>query len=165
MLSVVVFFFKQKTAYEMRISDWSSDVCSSDLSPAADGSEILDTASSTRDDCPLPQHAHILHRLNAKDRSSGEAYLAAEAHSPQAQAGLPCADVHQGWARGHHAPPCARSRSPVGLTRTSHQKSRGHSGIATTTLAPEHEVASSLLLTVGPSDEADRKSTRLNSRQ
>src|SRR3546814_4397274 len=28
---VFVFFFKQKTAYEMRISDWSSDVCSSDL--------------------------------------------------------------------------------------------------------------------------------------
>src|SRR3546814_8720792 len=28
---VNVFFFKQKTAYEMRISDWSSDVCSSDL--------------------------------------------------------------------------------------------------------------------------------------
>src|SRR3546814_10264748 len=27
----VMFFFKQKTAYEMRISDWSSDVCSSDL--------------------------------------------------------------------------------------------------------------------------------------
>src|SRR3546814_9349298 len=29
--SIVFFFFKQKTAYEMRISDWSSDVCSSDL--------------------------------------------------------------------------------------------------------------------------------------
>src|SRR3546814_9418391 len=29
--SFFVFFFKQKTAYEMRISDWSSDVCSSDL--------------------------------------------------------------------------------------------------------------------------------------
>src|SRR3546814_4547650 len=28
------FFFKQKTAYDMRISDWSSDVCSSDLTPA-----------------------------------------------------------------------------------------------------------------------------------
>src|SRR3546814_5400884 len=28
-------FFKQKTAYEMRISDWSSDVCSADLIPAA----------------------------------------------------------------------------------------------------------------------------------
>src|SRR3546814_19962787 len=39
------FFFKQKTAYEMRSSDWSSDVCSSDLQvhqwlfPAADGRE------------------------------------------------------------------------------------------------------------------------------
>src|SRR3546814_7349451 len=32
-----VFFFKQKTAYEMRISDWSSDVCSSDLRYGADG--------------------------------------------------------------------------------------------------------------------------------
>src|SRR3546814_4501859 len=31
----VFFFFKQKTAYEMRISDWSSDVCSSDLMPPA----------------------------------------------------------------------------------------------------------------------------------
>src|SRR3546814_8399346 len=43
------FFFKQKTAYEMRISDWSSDVCSSDLilgqpwrwrGGAADGLEL-----------------------------------------------------------------------------------------------------------------------------
>src|SRR3546814_7127184 len=31
MIVLCVFFFKQKTAYEMRISDWSSDVCSSDL--------------------------------------------------------------------------------------------------------------------------------------
>src|SRR3546814_1582037 len=31
---VFCFFFKQKTAYEMRISDWSSDVCSSDLAKA-----------------------------------------------------------------------------------------------------------------------------------
>src|SRR3546814_5614603 len=31
MSGIVFFFFKQKTAYEMRISDWSSDVCSSDL--------------------------------------------------------------------------------------------------------------------------------------
>src|SRR3546814_4414900 len=30
-MCVIFFFFKQKTAYEMRISDWSSDVCSSDL--------------------------------------------------------------------------------------------------------------------------------------
>src|SRR3546814_3304263 len=30
-MCICFFFFKQKTAYEMRISDWSSDVCSSDL--------------------------------------------------------------------------------------------------------------------------------------
>src|SRR3546814_5569856 len=35
----VVFFFKQKTAYEMRISDWSSDVCSSDLAAMLGGLE------------------------------------------------------------------------------------------------------------------------------
>src|SRR3546814_907857 len=35
MCCLVVFFFKQKTAYEMRISDWSSDVCSSDLLAAS----------------------------------------------------------------------------------------------------------------------------------
>src|SRR3546814_2172431 len=34
-LIVVFLFFKQKTAYEMRISDWSSDVCSSDLNRAS----------------------------------------------------------------------------------------------------------------------------------
>src|SRR3546814_9954744 len=38
---VFFFFFKQKTAYEMRISDWSSDVCSSDLVWATLGSERL----------------------------------------------------------------------------------------------------------------------------
>src|SRR3546814_1075916 len=34
MVCLFVFVFKQKTAYEMRISDWSADVCSSDLSVA-----------------------------------------------------------------------------------------------------------------------------------
>src|SRR3546814_14701136 len=35
------FFFKQKTAYEMRISDWSSDVCSSDLRAAQPDDRFL----------------------------------------------------------------------------------------------------------------------------
>src|SRR3546814_146457 len=42
-----IFFFKQKTAYEMRISDWSSDVCSSDLQGAA----------------PTPRHAEQGRRM------------------------------------------------------------------------------------------------------
>src|SRR3546814_5244984 len=40
MYLIYFFFFKQKTAYEMRISDWSSDVCSSDL----EGSRAEDIA-------------------------------------------------------------------------------------------------------------------------
>src|SRR3546814_6073385 len=36
-----VFFFKQKTAYEMRISDWSSDVCSSDLRIIVDAGAVV----------------------------------------------------------------------------------------------------------------------------
>src|SRR3546814_16397193 len=39
------FFFKQKTAYEMRISDWSSDVCSSDLSAAPAKKPTISTES------------------------------------------------------------------------------------------------------------------------
>src|SRR3546814_13912816 len=37
-MCMFLFFFKQKTAYEMRISDWSSDVCSSDL--ISSGSQV-----------------------------------------------------------------------------------------------------------------------------
>src|SRR3546814_18684162 len=47
-----IFFFKQKTAYEMRISDWSSDVCSSDLDRTvgdeADGSELIDLLADNK---------------------------------------------------------------------------------------------------------------------
>src|SRR3546814_20808985 len=41
-VGLVFFFFKQKTAYEMRISDWSSDVCSSDLVLDGVGADLLD---------------------------------------------------------------------------------------------------------------------------
>src|SRR3546814_747427 len=40
-LYIVFCFFKQKTAYEMRISDWSSDVCSSDLPAASAASQLV----------------------------------------------------------------------------------------------------------------------------
>src|SRR3546814_20362261 len=48
-------FFKQKTAYEMRISDWSSDVCSSDLPRdlVADAARRLDPALVPAPDQPL----------------------------------------------------------------------------------------------------------------
>src|SRR3546814_7280723 len=57
-----VFFFKQKTAYEMRISDWSSDVCSSDLIALRRAAQSLfpprrrhwPPASLHRRSCPRP---------------------------------------------------------------------------------------------------------------
>src|SRR3546814_681948 len=48
-----IFFFKQKTAYEMRISDWSSDVCSSDLER---GRELGEQAGADADDDGQHQH-------------------------------------------------------------------------------------------------------------
>src|SRR3546814_18309526 len=54
-LFVVVFFFKQKTAYEMRISDWSSDVCSSDLQrQRAPRRPVLGRAAAHPVRTPLP---------------------------------------------------------------------------------------------------------------
>src|SRR3546814_7716773 len=48
-LSPFFFFFKQKTAYEMRISDWSSDVCSSDLLCRDDGELVRSGDMSCND--------------------------------------------------------------------------------------------------------------------
>src|SRR3546814_9628312 len=53
-LVFVLFFFKQKTAYDMRISDWSSDVCSSDLMS-------LDEVRRAIGAVPGVQSAHDLH--------------------------------------------------------------------------------------------------------
>src|SRR3546814_3290704 len=53
---MLFFFFKQKTAYEMRISDWSSDVCSSDLArqPVVNVSWFAASAYCEAQDARLP---------------------------------------------------------------------------------------------------------------
>src|SRR3546814_9146018 len=57
---VYVFFFKQKTAYEMRISDWSSDVCSSDLRASTTTRKAPDRRAPRRDRrCPAPPFAQV----------------------------------------------------------------------------------------------------------
>src|SRR3546814_3814938 len=57
------FFFKQKTAYEMRISDWSSDVCSSDL-PRADHQRYEVITEAAKQECgeQVDDHDHAMHR-------------------------------------------------------------------------------------------------------
>src|SRR3546814_9139282 len=53
-ISVYFFFFKQKTAYEVRISDWSSDVCSSDLFAVV----AVEPDGTVRFATPLPDRGH-----------------------------------------------------------------------------------------------------------
>src|SRR3546814_7513877 len=63
--SFVFFFFKQKTAYEMRISDWSSDVCSSDL---------LGLGQFDKSRGPVAQHEAIRGELRAQPVDIGLAH-------------------------------------------------------------------------------------------
>src|SRR3546814_14756782 len=79
--SVHVFFFKQKTAYEMRMSDWSSDVCSSDLIRVA------------------VERADIVGRVDDRDRA-GVRFDARAAHRdlvPFEAAVLHVEDAASGW--------------------------------------------------------------------
>src|SRR3546814_2035396 len=66
LFSVFFFFFKQKTAYEMRISDWSSDVCSSDLSSAPK------TTRSTRASTAAPAHIGHAPGFRSEERRVGK---------------------------------------------------------------------------------------------
>src|SRR3546814_5190081 len=56
-LIFVFFFFKQKTAYEMRISDWSSDVCSSDLYATLPTASAVSSTSSAEGEGSRPPAA------------------------------------------------------------------------------------------------------------
>src|SRR3546814_4657294 len=55
----IFFFFKQKTAYDIRISDWSSDVCSSDLRHRRAGGDAVQAADGGG---PPHRAAHARHR-------------------------------------------------------------------------------------------------------
>src|SRR3546814_8719122 len=60
------FFFKKKTAYEMRISDWSSDVCSSDLPSFSDYTRAIEAAQPAVNVAALGGHTAL--RSNHMDR-------------------------------------------------------------------------------------------------
>src|SRR3546814_10245828 len=62
----MVFFFKQKTAYDMRISDWSSDVCSSDLDAASKQPRQRETRKRRR----ISAKAPCIERAQREGRSS-----------------------------------------------------------------------------------------------
>src|SRR3546814_6586880 len=83
----VFFFFKQKTAYEMRISDWSSDVCSSDLSATG-------TANAASASC-APTEGAGYDRWNA-ERTGGYAGPATARGEPANHA-IVAQDADRSW--------------------------------------------------------------------
>src|SRR3546814_3960615 len=72
------FFFKQKTAYEMRISDWSSDVCSSDLHQDDDGDAEQQAPVGELDEQVVQPGED-----GRADDGTGERFDAAEQHHEQ----------------------------------------------------------------------------------
>src|SRR3546814_3375620 len=66
---MLFFFFKQKTAYEMRISDWSSDVCSSDLRAAQKRRTARDIGRGGAVQITEDEHAIAL--IDATQRRTG----------------------------------------------------------------------------------------------
>src|SRR3546814_11571881 len=66
------FFFKQKTAYEMRISDWSSDVCSSDLRKASSrNSAVMVRSPGDKIIIALGADRHWIYFSVGEERDSG----------------------------------------------------------------------------------------------
>src|SRR3546814_16965095 len=103
MLSMLFFFFKQRPAYEMRISDWSSDVCSSDLL----GAEIL--AGGAEFGVAVAEFVQLM-LIMAVDLGldrGGAGHRGARSHRGGRRAEGEARDVPQGLERGRaHAAFC-----------------------------------------------------------
>src|SRR3546814_2580133 len=115
--SLYVFFFKQKTAYEMRISDWSSDVCSSDLHQRG---ALADAQVNVGFDlvavCAVDQRTHVRvalaaraeaqrlhHRLEPRDQGIGGGITDTHRHrQEERRVGKECVSTCSSrWAPAH----------------------------------------------------------------
>src|SRR3546814_9804406 len=123
-LLYLLFFFKQKTAYEMRISDWSSDVCSSDLAehperrgdakPVADEPESADrtededrTKQRQRPLCAPPQR----HRRHQREPFDEQQRAADEQQQAESDAAEPQRDTRDGEQHQRRSDPHEKVRS------------------------------------------------------
>src|SRR3546814_11940163 len=121
-MDLCIFFVMQKTAYEMRISDWSSDVCSSDLCPRLIGvdcecrggrrraSDALDddggghaAAGAHRDEAALEVAALELVEHGADEHRAGGADRVAEGHRAAVDVDLLAVDLEVADALLDHA--------------------------------------------------------------
>src|SRR3546814_5807297 len=83
-----MFFFKQKTAYEMRISDWSSDVCSSDLLIGENDPGGTARLGTTAREEPHADRKAWLERAGHVEHGGGRARVARKAGGHGAHAGV-----------------------------------------------------------------------------
>src|SRR3546814_10598019 len=95
---VDIFFFKQKTAYEMRISDWSSDVCSSDLFRYYLVYGALDMFAEGRLEANH-SHAHLVER---DERLTVRVWRADDGRSEERRVGKECVSTCRSrWSPYH----------------------------------------------------------------
>src|SRR3546814_3723562 len=96
-LYVFFFFFKQKTAYEMRISDWSSDVCSSDLEP-----DVEHRPEDREDECHLQDRRQDVEQGEAQQRLDGVVAALDRARSEERRVGKECVSTCRSrWSPYH----------------------------------------------------------------
>src|SRR3546814_10913360 len=150
-----IFFFKQKTAYDMRISDWSSDVCSSDLLGKMQFARIIQqpppflVKEHHRDRCD-----RLGHRINAIDRIGPNLRAVAKVQLAVKKAMHRPAMAHE----QHVDTGDLASRYMVGEFGV-HRDQCGIRGVRT-----EWSLHSGSPMANAPlSDGGDRKSTRMNS--
>src|SRR3546814_203309 len=101
-IDVFIFFFKQKTAYEMRISDWSSDVCSSDLVPATEPPSRTSVGHSAEEDQPCRPTSTPAPNADTPSSSSRASATTPSPCAPSARAG--CARCSTRWVWSSRAP-------------------------------------------------------------
>src|SRR3546814_9580271 len=99
-VSSLFFFFKQKTAYEMRISDWSSDVCSSDL--ARQAGQVL--PGCARQHCSVGPSARRVdaERSGLSDGQNGRPSPVSRSRSEERRVGKECVSTCRSrWSPYH----------------------------------------------------------------
>src|SRR3546814_4681746 len=96
-----IFFFKQKTAYEMRISDWSSDVCSSDLPMGLNVSLFL-LRQNVRSWCCQVRALTSLPMVQPKTDLRASSYVAWRRRSEERRVGNECVSTCRSrWSPYH----------------------------------------------------------------
>src|SRR3546814_13796038 len=130
------FVFKQKTEYELRISDWSSDVCASDLGPSSTSTPRCATLSATPACAmplpPLPPQAACRDAASMPGRWNLPRTTGAENHdrggAPARLRAGPAGGTHRRLVAAPPGPPCAGPRVPL---PTSEERLVGNGGVST----------------------------------